>query len=87
VHDLVQEPVLTSDPMRHFAWRREQRHRPGLQFLASTGRHHGVESLEESGVLPALDFAGDVVDVVAAAADLFHNLGGNAAPALLTTSR
>lgn len=64
VHDLVQEPVLTSDPMRHFTWRREQRHRPGLQFLTSTGRHHGVESLEESRVLLALDFAGDVVDVV-----------------------
>ena len=29
VHDLVQEPVLTSDPMRHFTWRRDQRHRPG----------------------------------------------------------
>lgn len=27
VHDLVQEPVLTSDPMRHFTWRRDQRHR------------------------------------------------------------
>ncbi|MFF8196760.1 hypothetical protein ACF05L_39330 [Streptomyces bobili] len=64
VHDLVQEPVLTSDPMRHFTWRRDQRHRPGLQFLTSTGRHHGAESLEESRVLLALDFAGDVVDVV-----------------------
>ncbi|GGP00271.1 hypothetical protein GCM10012280_68660 [Wenjunlia tyrosinilytica] len=61
VHDLVQEPVLTSDPMRHFTWRRDQRHRPGLQFLTSTGRHHGAESLEESRVLLALDFAGDVV--------------------------
>lgn len=64
VHDLVQEAVLTSDPMRHFTWRRDQRHRPGLQFLTSTGRHHGAESLEESRVLLALDFAGDVVDVV-----------------------
>lgn len=64
VHDLVQEPVLTRDPMRHFAWRRDQRHRPGLQFLTSTGRHHGAESLEEGRVLLALDFAGDVVDVV-----------------------
>lgn len=31
---------------------------------SSTGRHHGAESLEESRVLLALDFAGDVVDVV-----------------------
>jgi hypothetical protein len=30
----------------------------------STGRHHGFESLEESRVLMALDFAGDLVDVV-----------------------
>lgn len=50
--------------MRHFTWRRGRRHRPGLQFLTSTGRHHGAESLEESRVLLALDFAGDVVDVV-----------------------
>ncbi|MFI2437097.1 TnsA-like heteromeric transposase endonuclease subunit [Streptomyces sp. NPDC018693] len=64
VQDLVQEPVLTSDPMRHFTWRRDQRHRPGLQFLTSTGRHHGAESLQESRVLLAPDFAGDVVDVV-----------------------
>ncbi|MFF3494797.1 TnsA-like heteromeric transposase endonuclease subunit [Streptomyces sp. NPDC002795] len=64
VHDLAQEPVLTSGPMRHFTWRRDQRHRPGLQFLTSTGQHHGAESLEESRVLLALTFAGDVVDVV-----------------------
>jgi hypothetical protein len=41
-----------------------QRHRPGLQFMVSTGRHHGFESLEEARVLLALDFAGDVTDVV-----------------------
>ncbi|GAB3106936.1 hypothetical protein GCM10027160_03090 [Streptomyces calidiresistens] len=64
MHDLVQEPVLTSDPMRHSTWRRDQRYRPGPQFLTGTGRHHGGESLEESRVLPAPDFAGDVVDVV-----------------------
>ncbi|GAA1193557.1 hypothetical protein GCM10009578_038500 [Streptomyces rhizosphaericus] len=56
--------MLSSDPMRHFTWHRDQRHRPGLQFLTSTGRHHGAESLEEGRVLLALDFAGDVVDVV-----------------------
>lgn len=51
VHDLVQEPLLTSDPMRHFTWCRDQRHCPGLQFLTSTGRHHGVARLEEDRVL------------------------------------
>lgn len=64
VQDLVQEPALSSDPMRHFTWRRDQRHRPGLQFATSTDRHHGAESLKEGSVLLALDFAGDVVDVV-----------------------
>jgi hypothetical protein len=32
--------------------------------MVSTGRHHGFESLEEARVLLALDFAGDIVDVV-----------------------
>lgn len=50
--------------MRHFTWHRDQRHRPGLQFLTGTRRHDGAESLEEGRVLLALDFAGDVVDVV-----------------------
>jgi hypothetical protein len=43
-------------PWRHFGWRTRQRHRPGLQFLVSTGRHHGFESLEEQRFLLALDF-------------------------------
>ncbi|MFF7725657.1 hypothetical protein [Streptomyces sp. NPDC008001] len=33
-----------------------QQHRPGLQFLVSTGRHHEFESLEERRLLLALDF-------------------------------
>jgi hypothetical protein len=45
-------------PWRHFTWRAGQRHRPGLQFLVSTGRHHGFESLEEQRFLLALDFCG-----------------------------
>jgi hypothetical protein len=35
-----------------------------LQYLVSTGRHHGFESLEEARLLLALDFAGDLVDVL-----------------------
>ena len=50
--------------VRWFTWRRGQRHRPGLQFMVSTGRLHGFESLEEARVLLALDFAGDLVDVL-----------------------
>ncbi|MFF8196446.1 TnsA-like heteromeric transposase endonuclease subunit [Streptomyces bobili] len=76
VQELVQEPVLSSDPMRNFTWRRDQRHRPGLQFLISTGRHHGAESLEEGRALLALDFAGDLVDVVSQPLKISFEAGG-----------
>ncbi|WP_395298565.1 TnsA-like heteromeric transposase endonuclease subunit [Kitasatospora hibisci] len=56
-------PVLSSRPVRRFTWRARQGHRPGLQFMVSTGRHHGFESLEEQRLLLALDFAG-VVEVL-----------------------
>jgi hypothetical protein len=51
-------PVLSSRPMRGFTWRAKQRHRPGLEVMASTGRGHGFESLEEVRLLVALDFVG-----------------------------
>lgn len=47
VRELLRSPRVDADPIRSFAWQRGQRHRPGLQFLVSTGRHHGAESLEE----------------------------------------
>jgi len=56
VRDLAAVPVLLSEPVRRFTWRARQRHRPGLQFMVSTGRHHGFESLEEARLLLALDF-------------------------------
>ncbi|WP_456986020.1 TnsA-like heteromeric transposase endonuclease subunit [Kitasatospora sp. cg17-2] len=55
--------VISGRPVRRFSWRRDQRHRPNLQALVSTGRLHGAESLEEARVLLALDFAGDLVEV------------------------
>lgn len=64
VRDLARMPGTEVSPVRWFSWRREQRHRPGLQYLVTTGRHHGAESVEESRLLLALDFAGDLVDVV-----------------------
>ncbi|MGP3916005.1 TnsA-like heteromeric transposase endonuclease subunit [Nonomuraea sp. 10N515B] len=64
VRALIQTPMVDVEPIRWFSWRRGQRHRPGLQFLVSTGRHHGAESLEEARLLLALDFAGELVDVV-----------------------
>ncbi|MFE7815012.1 TnsA-like heteromeric transposase endonuclease subunit [Streptomyces sp. NPDC057433] len=56
VRDLSSVPVLSSKPVRGFIWRTKQRHRPGLEFLVSTGRMHGFESLEERAALLALDF-------------------------------
>lgn len=56
LRDLAAVPVFGSVPVRRFAWRARQRHRPGLQFMVSTGRLHGFESLEEARLLLALDF-------------------------------
>ncbi|MBQ1122744.1 TnsA-like heteromeric transposase endonuclease subunit [Streptomyces sp. B15] len=57
-------PLLQAQPVRQFSWRPRQRHRPGLQYLLTTGRHHGFESLEEQRFLLALDFAGRARDVL-----------------------
>jgi hypothetical protein len=65
VRDLAAAPSAGSQPVRRFSWRTGQRHRPGLQYLVSTGRHHGFESLAEQRLLLALDFAGQVLDVFA----------------------
>ena len=56
--DLDSVPLNGCKPVRRFAWRRRQRHRPGPQFMVSTGRLHGFESLEERSLLLALDFTG-----------------------------
>lgn len=50
--------------MRRFSWPRSQRHRPGLEFLVSTGRHHGYESLAEARLLLMLDFAAELTDAL-----------------------
>jgi hypothetical protein len=75
VRDMGCVPV-GCEPMRRFTWRRGQRHRPGLEFLVSTGRHHGFESLEEARLLLALDFGGDLVEVVGQPLRLRYGTGG-----------
>ncbi|MFF0381005.1 hypothetical protein [Streptomyces sp. NPDC004286] len=64
VRDLADAPASASVPVRRFSWRTGQRHRPGLEFLVSTGRQHGFESLAERHLLLALDFAGGVAEVL-----------------------
>lgn len=56
VRDLGLVPAAGCEPVRRFSWGRRQRHRPGLQFMVSTGRLHGFESLEEQSLLLTLDF-------------------------------
>ena len=62
--DLDSVPLDGCKPVRRFSWRRRQRHRPGLQFMVSTGRLHGFESLGERSLLLALDFTGTVEEVL-----------------------
>ncbi|MGW6727315.1 hypothetical protein ACWF9G_15555 [Nocardia sp. NPDC055029] len=62
VRDLAAMPVEGSQPVRRFGWRARHKDRPGLQFLVSTGRHHGFDSLDEQRLLLALDFAGAVIE-------------------------
>jgi hypothetical protein len=64
VRDMGSFPVAGCEPVRRFSWHTRQRHRPGLEFLVSTGRHHGFESIAEQRLLLVLDFAGGLVDVV-----------------------
>jgi hypothetical protein len=79
VKDLGSVPVAGCVPVRRFTWRRRQRHRPGLQFMVSTGRLHGFESLEERSLLLALDFTGAVEDVLSQPFRLrFEAAGGEA---------
>ncbi len=58
VRDLASGPLAVCEPVRRFGWHPRQRHRPGLQFMVSTGQHHGFESLAEQRLLLVLDFAG-----------------------------
>jgi hypothetical protein len=64
VRDLASMPVEGARPVRRFSWRTSQFHRPGLQYLVSTGRHHGFESHAEQQLLLVLDFVGDLVEVL-----------------------
>jgi hypothetical protein len=64
VRDLAGMPMQGARPVRRFSWRTSRLHRPGLQYLVSTGRHHGFESHAEQQLLLVLDFAGNVVEVL-----------------------
>lgn len=44
-----------AESVRRMSNRYAQRHRTGIEFMASTGRHHVFESLTEQGVLKQID--------------------------------
>lgn len=64
VKDLAEIDCLSSVPVRRFTWRTGQWHRPGLEYLVSTDRHHGFESFEEELLLLAGDFSGSLVEAL-----------------------
>src|SRR5262249_7848611 len=77
VRDLASVSMAGCVPVRRFSWSTRQRHRPGLQYLVSTGRHHGFESVAEQRLLLVLDFAGGVCDVLSQPFRLrFATVGG-----------
>ncbi|WP_107416689.1 TnsA-like heteromeric transposase endonuclease subunit [Streptomyces sp. CC53] len=57
VRDLNEVDVSRTAPVRRFTWRTDQHHRPGLEYMVSTRRHHGFESFEEECLLLVADFA------------------------------
>ncbi|MFD3553344.1 TnsA-like heteromeric transposase endonuclease subunit [Streptomyces goshikiensis] len=65
VRDIADVELESTIPVRRFSWRTGQWHRPGLEYLVSTGRHHGFESFEEELLLLSADFAGDLVEALA----------------------
>jgi len=79
VRDLASMPVHSAEPVRRFSWRTSQRHRPGLQYMVSTGRHHGFESHAEQQLLIALDFAGELTELLAQPFRLSFTTAGAAA--------
>ncbi|MDH6709180.1 hypothetical protein P3T27_005926 [Kitasatospora sp. MAA19] len=65
VRNLGEVEVVQIRPVRRFTWRTGQWHRPGLEYLISTNRHHGFESYEEELLLLISDFAGDLAEALA----------------------
>ncbi|MCX5112845.1 TnsA-like heteromeric transposase endonuclease subunit [Streptomyces sp. NBC_00378] len=64
VRDLDMMDLRRSVPVRRFTWRTDQFHRPGLEYLMATDRHHGFESHEEERLLLVADFAAGLVEAL-----------------------
>ncbi|MEU6956944.1 TnsA-like heteromeric transposase endonuclease subunit [Streptomyces sp. NPDC045714] len=64
VRDLDKVDLRRSVPVRRFTWRTDQFHRPGLEYLMSTDRHHGFESHEEERLLLVADLTAGLVEAL-----------------------
>ena len=64
VRDLDKVDLRRSVPVRRFTWRTDQFHRPGLEYLMATDRHHGFESHEEERLLLVADFAAGLIEAL-----------------------
>jgi hypothetical protein len=64
VQDLNEVDFSRTVPVRRFTWRTDQEHRPGLEYMMATDRHHGFESFEEECLLVVADFAADLVEAL-----------------------
>ncbi|MFF3056003.1 TnsA-like heteromeric transposase endonuclease subunit [Streptomyces sp. NPDC057909] len=64
VQDLNTVDLSQTVPVRRFTWRTDQEHRPGLEYMTATDRHHGFESFEEECLLLVADFAADLTEAL-----------------------
>ncbi|WP_392872711.1 TnsA-like heteromeric transposase endonuclease subunit [Streptomyces sp. LN499] len=78
VRDLGRLDIGRSAPVRRFTWRTDQFHRPGLEYLMATDRHHGFESHEEESLLLVCDFAASLVEALSQPFRLRFFAGGKA---------
>ncbi|MCX5006742.1 TnsA-like heteromeric transposase endonuclease subunit [Streptomyces sp. NBC_00638] len=78
VRDLDKVDLQPSVPVRRFTWRTDQFHRPGLEYLMATDRHHGFESHEEERLLLLSDFAAGLVEALSQPFRLRFFAGGKA---------
>ncbi|WP_257153645.1 TnsA-like heteromeric transposase endonuclease subunit [Streptomyces lunaelactis] len=76
VRDLAEVDVSQCTPVRRFTWRTDQYHRPGLEYLVTTDRHHGFESFEEERLLLVTDFAAGLVEALSQPFRLRLRAGG-----------
>lgn len=79
VRDLAGLSLAGCQPVRYFSWHRSRSSRPNLAYYAPQREHRGCESLAETRLLLALEFAGDTSGILSQPVCLqFGTSGGSA---------